>query len=100
LIPPSGQPAPSTTVPAGVLGHLSNRSDTPSPSLSVVNLIRLELVVLINAVFASTSAFSFSICFFCASICSNNDCSIDKYSIRIELPGLCVVNCCFCVVPI
>src|SRR5690606_31435339 len=29
-----GHPAPSTCVPAGVPGHLSNLSDTPSPSSS------------------------------------------------------------------
>src|SRR5579863_4133277 len=29
-----GQPEPSTTVPAGVFGHLSNWSATPSPSES------------------------------------------------------------------
>src|SRR5690606_5733206 len=32
-----GQPEPSTTVPAGVLGHLSNLSETPSPSESLPN---------------------------------------------------------------
>src|SRR5690606_12306849 len=32
-----GQPAPSTCVPAGVPGHLSKRSETPSPSSSLFN---------------------------------------------------------------
>src|SRR5690606_17806694 len=32
-----GHPAPSTCVPAGVPAHLSNLSDTPSPSSSRLN---------------------------------------------------------------
>ncbi|MNN55425.1 hypothetical protein D3C81_1702990 [compost metagenome] len=50
-----GHPEPSTGVPAGVPGHLSNLSDTPSPSASALNVLTVPSKVLTRCFNASTS---------------------------------------------
>ncbi|MOA30704.1 hypothetical protein D3C78_1518100 [compost metagenome] len=49
------RPAPSTTLPAGVLGSLSNTSDTPSPSESFLILETSPSVAATRDLRASTS---------------------------------------------
>src|SRR5690606_10740139 len=50
-----GHPEPSTGVPAGVFGHLSNLSDTPSPSESLLSSSTVDSRVETRCFKASTS---------------------------------------------